>query len=91
MGGLNPTIALILGLLTAGSVHAVKATARPVFTVTTAGLANPLVSILEDLVAAAVTVLALVAPVLAALVFLVLLVVAIRVVASWRRRRAARA
>lgn len=91
VGGLNPALALILGLLAAGSVHAVKATARPVLTATTGGIANPIVSVLEDGVAIVATLLALVFPVLAALLFLVFLLLAVRFVLRWRRRRAGRA
>ena len=46
---MNPALALVLGLVAAGSVHAVKATSRPVITASTAGLANPMVSVLEDI------------------------------------------
>src|SRR5690242_3627347 len=40
VSNMPPALALVLGLLAAGSVHAVKATARPVITATTGGLAN---------------------------------------------------
>lgn len=88
---MNPVLALVLGLLAAGSVHAVKATTRPVITATTGGLLNPLVSILEDGVAALVTILALIAPILAILVFVVFVFGMGRLLRSFRRRLAARA
>src|SRR5689334_11152832 len=84
-GSLNPAIALILGLIAAGSVHAVKATVRPVVTVTTAGIGNPFVSILEDVVAAVGTILALIVPWVAGLLFLILLILAVRFALRWRR------
>jgi Domain of unknown function (DUF4126) len=64
---LNPIVALILGLLLAFSVHAVKATARPVVTVSTGGLGNAFVSLGEDIVATGVSLLAIVAPMVIAL------------------------
>lgn len=91
VNGIPPALALILGLLAAGSVHAVKATVRPLVTVSTAGLANPLVSILEDMLAAVSVILALLVPALAALIFVVLLIVGVRLVIRLRRRRAAQA
>jgi hypothetical protein len=66
---LNPVIAVILGLVLAFSVHAAKATARPVVTATTAGIGNPVVSLLEDVASAVVAILALIAPVLGFLLF----------------------
>jgi hypothetical protein len=87
VGGLDPTIGFILGLLAAGSVHAVKATARPMITATTGGLANPLVSLVEDIIAGSTTVLALFAAPCAALVMALLLGGAIFFVWRWRERR----
>ena len=82
----HPVLALICGLLVAGGVHAVKATARPIVTGTTGGTLNPVVSTAEDVLSLVVAVVAIVLPVLA-LVFLLLLIV-------WfirRRRRKRRA
>src|SRR5690606_28351542 len=45
---IHPVLALGAGLLIAGGVHATKTAARPVVTVTTAGVGNPIVSALED-------------------------------------------
>lgn len=69
---MSPVLAMICGLLAAGGVHAVKATTRPVLTATTAGVANPAVSVLEDVVSAGTTLVAVLAPALAA-VFVVLI------------------
>ena len=85
-GELHPVLAFICGLVMAGGVHAVKATARPVVTVTTAGTGNWLVSAGEDVVAFVTTVLAILVPVL--LVFSALL--AILTLVWWRSRRRAR-
>jgi hypothetical protein len=86
-GTLSPALAALLGILTAGSIHVTKATARPVVTLTTAGLGNPIVSIIEDVLAIVGSLLAIFAPLLVGL-FLIALVVGI----IWlRRRRRARA
>jgi ribose transport system substrate-binding protein len=54
LGGLDPTVGFILGVASAGAVHAVKATGRPLVTVFTGGLGNMVVSLVEDLIAAKV-------------------------------------
>jgi hypothetical protein len=87
VGGLDPTISFMLGLLAAGGVHAVKATARPVVTATTAGFGNPLVSFVEDIISAGATVLALVAPVVAAVLMALIIGVVLFVVLKLRARR----
>jgi hypothetical protein len=78
----HPVLALICGLLVAGGVHAVKATARPVVTSTTGGLLNPVVSFLEDVLSFAVAVLSILVPVLGLLLLLAVLIWFIR-----RRRK----
>jgi hypothetical protein len=83
IGDMNPALALICGLLVAFSVHGVKATARPLITGLTGGVANPIVSVAEDAVSATATVTALVAPLLGFVVLLALVLVFV----AWRRRR----
>jgi hypothetical protein len=62
---IHPVLSMVLGLLTAGSVHAVKSLAiRPAVTAATGGLGDAPVSLLEDATAAVVSVLAVVVPVL---------------------------
>jgi len=69
---LHPVIAIICGLLVAGSVHAVKAGAiRPAVTATTGGTANIIVSTIEDVIATVVSLLSIVLPILVA-VFVIL-------------------
>ena len=75
-GSLNPVVAMLLGLGTAAGVHAAKATARPAVTVTTGGVGNPLVSIVEDAVAVVTSLVALFAPILIP-VFLVIFAIAV--------------
>ncbi|MFH1633805.1 MAG: DUF4126 domain-containing protein [Chloroflexota bacterium] len=69
----HPVLAMAAGLLIAGSVHAVKSIAvRPAVTATTGGAGNIPVSILEDIVSTALSILAIIIPVLiAAVVILV--------------------
>nr|MDP9472774.1 DUF4126 domain-containing protein [Chloroflexota bacterium] len=61
---LNPVVAMLVGLVTAGSVHAAKATSRPAITLSTGGLGNPLVSLVEDGVALVTGLVAIISPVL---------------------------
>src|SRR5689334_11450396 len=83
-GTVNPVLAAVCGLVLAGGIHAARATARPVATATTAGLANPLVSFAEDVVALVLSILAVVVPAVAALLVLLLVVALVRFI---RRRR----
>jgi uncharacterized membrane protein len=84
----HPGLLIAAGVIVAGTVHAAKATTRPVVNTTTAGFGAPVVSAVEDFFAAVTTVVALVAPYLVAVaaVLLGLLFWRLRV-----RRRAARA
>jgi uncharacterized membrane protein len=67
---LNLAVAMILGLLIAVGVHAVKALSRPQITLATNGMGNPLVSLIEDGIATVVPVLAILVPI-AGLIFLI--------------------
>jgi hypothetical protein len=87
-GTVNPVLAAVCGLVLAGGIHAARATARPVATATTAGVANPLVSFAEDVVALTLSVLAVVVPLVAALLVLSLIVALVWFVHRLRRRRA---
>ena len=88
-GSVSPVVLLVAGVLIAGSVHAVKATARPVVNASTAGAGAPVVSTLEDIGAAIVTVLALLVPVIAAIVIITTVVLAIVMIRRWRRHHRA--
>ena len=81
---LNPVIAVILGLVLAFSVHAVKATARPVVTASTAGLGNAFVSVGEDILSVVVSLIAIVVPILVGLI-LVLIIFGLLILRSRRR------
>ena len=58
-----PSIVLFaLGAVTAGSLHATRATVRPASTTLTAGAGNPVLSFAEDVGSAVLSVLAVLAP-----------------------------
>lgn len=70
----HPILSLGLGLMVAGSVHAVKSIAvRPAVTATTAGVGNIPVSIAEDLISTIVSILSIVVPVFIACLLIVLI------------------
>ncbi len=79
---LPPVVGLLAGALVSGSLHAGRATVRPVSTATTAGTGNPLLSLGEDVGSAILTALAVLAPVLAVVVLLGLVYALLR---AWRR------
>lgn len=86
---MNPVLALILGLLVAGTVHVAKsAVLRPAVTATTAGAGTPVVSLMEDFTALVVSVAAVVVPVLVACV--IILLTALVIWLFWRRARTTR-
>jgi hypothetical protein len=87
-GTLNPALAALLGIITAGSIHATKATARPLVTATTAGLGNPVVSVIEDVLSFVAAFLAIVAPVLVIVFLLLLLALTFRLIRRLRAKRA---
>lgn len=87
-GTLHPALVALLGIVTAGSIHATKAAARPLVTATTAGLGNPVVSVIEDILSFVAALLAIVAPILVIVFLLILLALTFRLI---RRLRAGRA
>jgi len=65
ISGIDPVLALALGLLVSGGVHAIKSTViRPTVTAVTAGTGNVPVSITEDVTSGTVSVLSVVAPII---------------------------
>jgi hypothetical protein len=80
----HPIIAIICGLLVAGSVHVVKSAAiRPVVTATTGGAGNVPVSVAEDIIATVLSILAIVIPTLVAVILIILVSLVIWI--FWRR------
>lgn len=76
---LDPVIAAVIGLVLAFGVHAAKSAARPVITAGTFGIGNAFVSLAEDIVAAIVSLIALLVP-FAILAFLALTLA----IVAWR-------
>jgi hypothetical protein len=90
-GEMHPVLAAACGLILAGGLHGARAVARPGVTVTTAGVGNPVVSFIEDVVSLALAVLAVLLPVLAfVLVVLVVGWTVRRIVRLFRRPRETR-
>jgi hypothetical protein len=81
-------VSLLAGGSTAGAVHAARSAVRPLSTVTTGGIGNPVLSLLEDLGSALLTLFAFVVPVLAVLAVVAVLVLGL---VLWRRARLRRA
>lgn len=88
-GGVEPWLFLVAGVLVSFGVHAVKASARPVINATTGGLGAPVVSTVEDVGAAGVSVLALLVPVLTFVLVVAVVVATVWAITRWRRRRRA--
>ncbi|HNT22977.1 MAG TPA: DUF4126 domain-containing protein [Anaerolineales bacterium] len=86
----NPVLSMVMGVLVAGGVHAVKSAAvRPMVTATTGGAANTPVSIAEDVLSTILSLTAAVMPILIGAIILMVIVLAIWLI--WRRVSAERA
>jgi hypothetical protein len=70
IGAVHPILAMICGIVLAGLTHLLRTAVRPVVTTATAGTATPVLSIIEDIVALLLSVLAVVVPILAGLLVL---------------------
>jgi hypothetical protein len=72
----DPAVATLLGMIvgapTAFGFHAIKAGARATSSLATMGVGNPVLSVIEDLLSAVLTILSLLAPVLVPLMLIVL-------------------
>ncbi len=80
----HPVVAMVMGLLVAGTVHAVKSIAiRPAVTATTGGAANVPVSVAEDITSTVLSIVAIVLPVVIAV--LLVMLGALFVWLIWRR------
>jgi hypothetical protein len=86
----SPVFALILGLLIAGGVHATKSLAiRPAVTATTGGVGNVPVSILEDILSTALSILSILIPIIISLILILFTAWLLWVL--WRRANRQRA
>lgn len=84
IGQMDVTLAAVLGLLAAGTIHATKSTFRPMVTATTGGMGNWLVSAIEDVVSFGASLLAIFLP---ALMGIVLVITGLVLVRWWWGRR----
>ena len=86
---LDPMTAVVLGLVgggtIAGAVHVAKGTTRVASTALTGGLANPFLSVVDDVLAIGGLVLAFLAPIVAALIVIVVVIGALRLIMKRRR------
>jgi hypothetical protein len=88
----DPTVLLVAGAVTSGGIHIGRESVRPFGTVLTGGIANPIMSLIEDVGSLGIAVLALAAPVIAALLvvgLIALIIVALIYAKRWRDRRRA--
>jgi hypothetical protein len=89
---LDPLVAMTLGLIgggtIAGAVHAIRGGTRLLSTATTAGLANPVLSLIDDVLATVGVVFAFLLPLFAAAIAIVLVVIGVRI--AWRASRGTR-
>ncbi len=86
-GAVDPVLAAVCGILAAGATHIGRSAVRPVATATTGGVANPVISAIEDVTSLLVSFLSVVAPVLAVATLALFVIVAVRGVRRIRRRR----
>lgn len=78
---------VVLGVVLALAAHLVKATARPVVNLTTAGAGAPVMSVVEDISSVTLSVLALLVPVFVIVFVVALVAVAVTAVRQRRRHR----
>ena len=86
----NPWLSWVLGIGIALAVHVMKATARPVVNVSTAGVGAPVVSTVEDAGSLGISLIAVFLPVLVLVVMAGLALFAWWMIRKIRRRRALR-
>jgi len=91
VASINPVVAMVIGLIVAGTVHSAKALTRPVITLSTGGLGNPIVSLVEDAAATASSLVAILAPQVVLVVLILFFVFLVWAYRRVRRRRARRA
>jgi hypothetical protein len=86
---LDPMMAVVLGLIgggtIAGAVHIARGTTRAASTAFTGGLGNPVLSLLDDFLAVGGIVLAVLAPVIAAMIVIFLVLGVLRLLMKRRR------
>lgn len=86
----SPGVMTAIGLVAAETSHGTRMAIRPFSTLTTGGVGNPVLSLIEDVVSAGLSLVAILLPVLALLLVVALFVVAWRMIRRLRLRRAER-
>ncbi len=84
---IHPAIAIVAGILLAGSVHTAKGVLRPAVTATTAGTGNWFVSLIEDIIAFFVSLLSLLLPIFAAVFIIIGLALLARAYRRHKQKR----
>jgi hypothetical protein len=91
----SPMAAWVLGIAAGAplalGVHATKAGTRAVSSATTLGLGNPIVSVIEDILAVVILILTVLAPIVAIVLVVVLVVLVVRALRRLGRRLRPRA
>jgi hypothetical protein len=83
---LAPWVAAILGALLALVFHGAKATTRPAVSATTAGVGNPIISLVEDIVVIAAVLLLIFAPIIGVILLILVVVIFARLFRGAVRR-----
>jgi hypothetical protein len=83
---LAPWVAAILGALLALVFHGAKATTRPAVSATTAGVGNPVISLVEDIVVIAAVLLLIFAPIIGVILLILVVLVFARLFLGVVRR-----
>jgi hypothetical protein len=83
---INPWLAAGVGAVLALAFHTVKATSRPVVSATTAGVGNPIISTIEDVLTVAASVLLIVAPIIGIILVAILALLIVRLMIGVVRR-----
>ncbi len=84
---MNPLLAVVAGVLVAGSVHATKGIVRPAVTATTAGTGNWAVSLTEDVIATGMSMLAIFLPLIAGILVIIFAIAIILLIRRIRKGR----
>ena len=87
IGDMSPILAILAGVLVAGSVHVTKGIVRPAVTATTAGTGNWAVSLSEDVIATGMSLLAIFIPLLAGILVIIFAISIILIIRRIRKRR----
>jgi hypothetical protein len=88
--GIVPAFAVIVGVLAAGATQGARTSVRPLSTVTTGGIGNPILSLGEDGLSATLSFTAIIVPLVALILCVAVLVLLVWAVRSARRRRRSR-